>query len=279
MQTQFGTHHYGNRFQLLQSPYLSGILARLCAPTTFQPQINQLTEILYSHLLRVVLDNEFPVQAYTAETRMTALQGSSVEKSNGGGLAGGASSGIGFLKGECIQSGQRAVVVNLARAGTFPSHICYHNLHFTLHADRIRQDHVFANRQAGAQNEVVGAHIGDTKIGGDVDRSIVLIPDPMGATGHTMISTLDHYKRNVGGKPEKFIAMHLIVTPEYLRKVQLAHPELQIYALRVDRGLSTLEILNTPLGLHWDRERGLNDRGYIIPGGGGFGEVMNNSFV
>jgi len=28
-----------------------------------------------------------------------------------------------------------------------------------------------------------------------------------------------------------------------------------------------------------DREKGLNEHGYIVPGGGGFGEIMNNSFV
>ncbi len=266
MQTQFGTHHYGTHFQLLQSPYLSGILARLCAPTTFQPQINQLIEILYSQLLGVVLDREFPVQSYTAETRMTALL-----SANG--------PGSGVLKGECLVAGQKTVVVNLARAGTFPSHICYNSLHYAIHAEKIRQDHIFAARQTGERQEVLGSTLGDAKIGGDVDRSIVLLPDPMGATGGTMISAVNHYKKMVGGKADKFVAMHLIVTPEYLRKVQMAHPDLRIYALRVDRGLSETDVLHSPLGLHWDRERGLNDRGYIVPGGGGFGEIMNNSFV
>ena len=34
------------------------------------------------------------------------------------------------------------------------------------------------------------------------------------------------------------IALHLIVTPEYIRKLQDAQPEVEIYALRLDRGLT-----------------------------------------
>jgi uracil phosphoribosyltransferase len=73
--------------------------------------------------------------------------------------------------------------------------------------------------------------------------------------------------------------MHLIVTPEYLKKVTSQHPEVQIYALRLDRGLSPQAVLNTLPGAHWDQEKGLNSKGYIVPGGGGFGEILNNSFV
>jgi hypothetical protein len=49
--------------------------------------------------------------------------------------------------------------------------------------------------------------------------------------------------------------------------------------VRLDRGLSPADVLKTPLGTHWDRERGLNQKDYIVPGGGGFGEVMNNAYV
>ena len=33
------------------------------------------------------------------------------------------------------------------------------------------------------------------------------------------------------------------------------------------------------VGERWSEERGLTDKHYIVPGGGGLGEVMNNSFV
>jgi uracil phosphoribosyltransferase len=115
------------------------------------------------------------------------------------------------------------------------------------------------------------------KIGGDIDNAIVLFPDPMGATGSTIAEAIDMYKTR--GKARKFVALHCIVTPEYLKKVQAKHPDLIIYAVRLDRGLSDIKILDTIPGTHWDQERGLNDKHYIVPGGGGFGEILNNAYV
>jgi uracil phosphoribosyltransferase len=93
---------------------------------------------------------------------------------------------------------------------------------------------------------------------------------------------LEHYRKHVPGKPARVITLNLIITPEYLRALRalrVQHPEVTIYAHRLDRGLSAPEVLATVPGTFWDRERGLNDHGYIIPGGGGFGEIMNNAFV
>ena len=88
-----------------------------------------------------------------------------------------------------------------------------------------------------------------------------------------------HYGQEGAGRAAKVIAVHLIVTPEYLRHVTRNHPEVLVYALRLDRGLSEPDVLETVPGTHWERERGLTDHQYIVPGGGGLGEVLNNSFV
>ena len=101
----------------------------------------------------------------------------------------------------------------------------------------------------------------------------------MGATGSTVSRVLNHYAREVRGQALRVIALHLIVTPEYLRHVTRAHPEVQVYALRLDRGLSAPAVLATVPGERWDEERGLTDHQYIVPGGGGLGEILNNSFV
>ncbi|HZY02215.1 MAG TPA: uracil phosphoribosyltransferase, partial [Anaeromyxobacteraceae bacterium] len=85
--------------------------------------------------------------------------------------------------------------------------------------------------------------------------------------------------RDIPGTPRKVITLNLIVTPEYLRAMTRRHPEVVIYALRLDRGLSAPEVLDTVPGTRWDEERGLDDHQYIVPGGGGFGEIMNNAFV
>jgi len=184
-----------------------------------------------------------------------------------------------MLRGQRLKHDQRVVTVNLARAGTYPSHICFNALHYGIHNEFLRQDHIFAARAVDGKNQVIGTELGATKIGGDVKDAIVLFPDPMGATGNTIITVIDYYKNKVIGPAKKMIAVHLIVTPEYLRKVTSTHPDVIIYALRLDRGLSPQAVLDTIPGQKWDQERGLNDKDYIVPGGGGFGEIMNNSFV
>jgi uracil phosphoribosyltransferase len=74
------------------------------------------------------------------------------------------------------------------------------------------------------------------------------------------------------------IAMHLIVTPEYLMNVTKNCPDLNIFAIRLDRGLSPENILNEDPGKFWTMEKGLNDHQYIVPGAGGLGEILNNSY-
>ncbi len=254
-------HKYGPQVHILNNHFLTGLLARLCAPETFQPEINHLVQILYNQLLITAMNQEFPRETFETATRMTAMHPNQK------------------LRGERLAHDQRAIVVNLARAGTYPSHVCFDTLHYALHYEVMRQDHVFAARTVDGKNNVTGTELGATKIGGDKDRAIVLFPDPMGATGNTIISAIEHYKSKVAGRAQKMLALHLIITPEYLKAVLAAHPDVVIYALRLDRGLSSEAVIKTPPGTHWDQEKGLNEKQYIVPGGGGFGEIMNNSFV
>lgn len=254
-------HYYGPQYHISTNPVLQGLLAELCAPTTFQPRIDQLVTRLYEQLLFWVAERELAIQAFVEPTRMTAFH-PEVQ-----------------LQGHRVCRSQRAVIVDIARAGTLPSLVCYQRLHDFLKPESLRQDHIFASRVSGEDHHVAGTHLASTKIGGGKEEAVVLIPDPMGATGSTLKTVLDHYRDHVPGQAKKTIAMHLIVTPEYLKRVHDTHPELIVYALRLDRGLSSQAILNSPPGLHWDQEKGLNDHDYIVPGGGGFGEIMNNSFV
>jgi len=101
----------------------------------------------------------------------------------------------------------------------------------------------------------------------------------MGATGSTLETAYDIYENKVEGKVQKFISAHLIITPEFLRKALKACPNLIIYAVRLDRGLSDSDVLKTVPGTNWENERGLNEKQYIVPGAGGLGEILNNSFV
>jgi uracil phosphoribosyltransferase len=72
--------------------------------------------------------------------------------------------------------------------------------------------------------------------------------------------------------------MPMICTPEYLRAVLDFDEGLRIHAGRVDRGLSKEEVLACMPGERWDEECGLDETNYIVPGAGGMGEELNNSW-
>ena len=254
-------HRYGGGVHILADAYLLSLLARLCADTTFQPEIGRLVSLLYTGLAQVILSHEFPTKVATIETRMKHYNEE------------------GVYEGTVLDPDAKTVVVDIARAGMVPSQVFFDVLNVALTPRLVRQDHVFMNRKVDAKNQVVGVDISGSKIGGDVEDAIVVIPDPMGATAGSMVNTVDIYKKQVKGTPKKIIAVHLIVTPEYLKRVKKDHPDLVVYAVRLDRGMSAPDVLKTVPGTRWDEERGLNQNQYIVPGGGGFGEILNNSFV
>src|SRR5690606_19048804 len=148
------------------------LLAKLCAPETYQPEINRIVELIYTHLISVVVNREFEKHEFVLDTRMTATHPEQKLRVLG------------------ISAEQRAVSVNLARAGTYPSHVCYQFLHFALPHQNVRQDHVFASRLTNQNQNVTGTELGGLKIGGDIKNSFVIFPDPMGATGNTMVSSI-----------------------------------------------------------------------------------------
>lgn len=254
------SHKYGNQVHILSDPFSLTQLARLCHPETFQPQINLLATQLYRYLLNRVINAEFPRKFYHLPTRMAEVTPK------------------GYFSGEILDEETRVVCVDIARAGILPSQICYDMLNTVYPPHNIRQDHLLMARVTGENGEVVGAEIRGEKIGGPIDGSFVLIPDPMGATGNSLSSAIRFYKKEYG-TPKAFITLNLIVTPQFIRSMLDKHPEVIIYALRLDRGLSSPEVLESLPGEKWDEENGLTDKDYIVPGGGGFGEIMNNSFV
>lgn len=246
-------HHYGPHFHLIENAFLQSLLTELCQSKTTQPQLNRLIKEIYHGLISSTANLCFPQIPQVVKTRMNH-----------------------DLNSPAFDPNTKAVCVNLARAGTLPSHICYEFLHWILPATNIRQDHIFASRLIDSAEQVTGTHLGGYKIGGGVENSFILFPDPMGATGSTIISAIDTYENKIQGAPQKYIALHLVVTPEYLKKVLNHSPKLTVIALRVDRGLSDKKVLDSPLGLYWDQEKGLNEKQYIIPGAGGLGELLNN---
>ena len=253
-------HLYGPNIHILADPFLLSHLAFLCAENTIQPAINSVVRDLYQYLIKSVLNAEFPRVLSKVRTRMAAQ------------------SPLGVWSGQVLDRKVKTVTVNIMRAGTLPSQVCFDYLNKTLDPNGVRQDHVLVSRQTNDKDQVIGSYLGDSKIGGSVDDAILLFPDPMGATGSSLSEVIAYYQKKVSGKARKIITVNLIITPEYIKRIQKDHPHVIIYALRLDRGASQEQVLKEIPGRHWDQESGLSDKQYILPGGGGFGEVMNNAY-
>ena len=249
-------HNYGDHVHLIDHPFAQSLLTRFSQEKTVQPELNLYLEKMYDVLLYSALNSLFKKEKTTVETRMGAS-----------------------LESVVLSNEMRVISVDLARAGIFPTHHIHHILNYYFNPINLRQDHFYVNRKVNEQGEVIGVNFSGSKIGGDKEGAYVLIPDPMAATGGSLSFVLDHYKNGVKGKELGFIALHLIITPEYIRKMQKEHPDLHIFALRVDRGASTPEVLQTIPGTNLEEEFGLNENDYILPGAGGVGEILNNSFI
>ncbi len=89
------------------------------------------------------------------------------------------------------------------------------------------------------------------KLASSIDERTALILDPMLATGGTLIATIDLLKeagcKNIRG-------LFHVAAPEGIKKVQDAHPDVDIYVASVDEKL--------------------NDIGYILPGLGDAGDKI-----
>ncbi|MEC8192725.1 MAG: uracil phosphoribosyltransferase [Myxococcota bacterium] len=255
------THAYGDKVRILSHPYAMSLLERLCSPTVVQPTVNRLVRQLYDCLLADVASTMLARKVVTSPTRMESI------------------TPHGVYIGECIDPDQRVVVVDVARAGIVPADQFYDGLHGILRADSIRQDHVVASRVTDANGAVTGVTLDGSKIGGDIADATVLFPDPMGATGTSLAGVIDHYSKICNGRARAMVAVHLIVTPEYLARMTAEFPNLFIFAIRLDRGLSTERTLAAVPGAQWDEEVGLTDQQYIVPGAGGVGELLNNAWI
>ncbi len=89
------------------------------------------------------------------------------------------------------------------------------------------------------------------KTASEMSERTALILDPMLATGGTLLATIETLKK-AGCKTIK--GLFLVAAPEGLKKVQEAHPDVEIYVAAVD-------------------ER-LNEAGYILPGLGDAGDKI-----
>ena len=85
----------------------------------------------------------------------------------------------------------------------------------------------------------------------NIDERIALILDPMLATGGSMLATIDMLKK-AGCKEIRCLV--LVAAPEGIKKIHDEHPEVKLYTASIDKGL--------------------NEKGYIIPGLGDAGDKI-----
>lgn len=89
------------------------------------------------------------------------------------------------------------------------------------------------------------------KLPEDIDQRQIFVMDPMLATGGSAILAVDSLKKR-GAAKIKFVC--LVAAPEGVKKLQDAHPDIDIYTASLD-------------------ER-LNENGYIVPGLGDAGDRL-----
>ena len=191
-------HAFGPNLILHSEPYPLGLMARLGHPDAQQPEVGVLARRLYEFLFTQIASSELAVGPVAVPTRMTAAHPEQI------------------WEGHVVTHEQRVVVADVARAGILGSQLFYERFNEILDPVGVRQDHLFVSRKVDGHGRVVGAEIVGAKIGGPLEGATLVIPDPMGATGGSLLEVLEHYASSGAGRAARVVFAHLIVTPEYV---------------------------------------------------------------
>ncbi len=88
------------------------------------------------------------------------------------------------------------------------------------------------------------------KLPSPIEERLIVVTDPMLATGGSAVDAIDQIKKH-GGKKIKF--MCIIAAPEGVEKLHKAHPDVQIYVGALDRELNKDAYICPGLGDAGDR--------------------------
>ncbi|MCR5214303.1 MAG: uracil phosphoribosyltransferase [Eubacterium sp.] len=83
-----------------------------------------------------------------------------------------------------------------------------------------------------------------------IDQRLIVVIDPMLATGGSAVAAVDYIKKR-GGKAIKFLC--IIAAPEGVKRLAEAHPDIEIYIGNVDRELNEDAYICPGLGDAGDR--------------------------
>lgn len=261
---QFGApwlrHLYGPGVHVLDCPWTNGALARLARPDCTYTELVAAVRATTVRLLTEALARELPTAEAAVTTRMAEKHGER-----------------GTWRGRTLARDTDIVVLDVIRGGMLPAQACFEHLALSLPIERIRLAHLSMERIAGADGRVERVELNGAKLHGSLEEACLIVPDPMGATGSTLRRALE-YVREHHGAPARTLALPLIATPEFIRSATSLGPDVRIYAGRLDRGTSPPEVLAQVPGTSPDRESGLDGDDYIVPGAGGLGELLSNSW-
>ena len=253
-------HSYGPRVELASDAWTATALSRLSSPGISHIELVALVKAVTARLAATAFEH-LPTAPAATLTRMAEKHGDE----------------LGTWRGRALDSSAGIVVVDVIRGGMIPSQVIFELLTLVLPIDSLRLDHLNMERVAGKDGHVERVDLSGSKVGGSIEGATLILPDPMGATGATMVRALEHLFE-AHGQPAKILMLPLIATPEFLRTVLEFDDRIHVVAGRLDRGMSPAEVLATPFGARWEEESGLDDDDYIVPGAGGVGELLNNSY-
>ena len=253
-------HGYGSRVELVSDAWTATALSKLSSPEVSYTELVGLVKALTARLATEAF-RQLPTAPAATLTRMAGKHGDE----------------LGTWRGETLDSSSGIVVIDVIRGGMIPSQVVFELLNLVLPVDALRLDHLNMERVAGKDGHVERVDLSGSKVGGSIEGATLILPDPMGATGATMVRALQHLIEK-HGQPAKILLLPLIATPEFLRTVLDFDDRIHVVAGRLDRGMSPAEVLSAPPGARWEEESGLDNEDYIVPGAGGVGELLNNSY-
>ena len=88
------------------------------------------------------------------------------------------------------------------------------------------------------------------KLPDSIEERLIVVTDPMLATGGSAVAAVDFIKKH-GGKKIKFMA--IIAAPEGIKRLMDAHPDIQLYVGHIDRELNKAAYICPGLGDAGDR--------------------------
>ncbi|MDO8626183.1 MAG: uracil phosphoribosyltransferase [Candidatus Magasanikbacteria bacterium] len=153
-----------------------------------------------------------------------------------------------------VPNTQTSVVVTaIARGGLLPSDVVLDAL-TALGFENARMDILTMNRTTDATGHVNGVEIQGSKTGSTVNGAIVVYPDPMLATGGSLLRAVEHYA-SLPGTACWHVALSLIAAPEGAERFLNAIPNAHLFTGALDGGLTAYD--------------------YIWPGAGDMGNKLN----